>query len=103
MIGTGGGNPWLIVSRLQLSDPGQAACRRRRGPAERNESHVLSKQPHLSNTIYLYQKGKYVMDEPGILPLRSPIPFTAGLRETSLAAGTKLQPASRSMSATSPK
>src|SRR5690606_5589054 len=53
--------------------------------AERNESHVLLEaEPHLSNTIYLYQKGKYVMDEPGILPLRSPIPFTAGLRETIL-------------------
>ena len=53
--------------------------------AERNESHVLLEaEAHLSNTIYLYQKGKYVMDEPGILPLRSPIPFEAGLRETIL-------------------
>ena len=50
--------------------------------AERNESHILLEaEEHLSNTIYLYQKGKYVMDEPGILPLRSPIPFEAGLRE----------------------
>lgn len=50
--------------------------------AERGESHVLLEaEPHLSNTIYLYQKGKFVMDEPGILPLRSPIPFVAGLRE----------------------
>lgn len=53
--------------------------------AERNVSHVLLEaEAHLSNTIYLYQKGKYVMDEPGILPLRSPIPFEAGLRETIL-------------------
>ena len=53
--------------------------------AERNESHVLLEaEAHLSNTIHLYQKGKYVMDEPGILPLRSPIPFEAGLRETIL-------------------
>lgn len=53
--------------------------------AERGESHVLLEaEPHLSNTIYRYQKGKYVMDEPGILPLRSPIPFSAGLRETIL-------------------
>jgi thioredoxin reductase len=50
--------------------------------AERGESHVLLEaEPHLSNTIYRYQKGKFVMDEPGILPLRSPIPFVAGLRE----------------------
>ena len=55
--------------------------------AERGESHVLLEaEPHLSNTIYRYQKGKYVMDEPGILPLRSPIPFSAGLRETILGA-----------------
>ncbi len=55
--------------------------------AERGDSHVLLEaEPHLSNTIYRYQKGKYVMDEPGILPLRSPIPFSAGLRETILGA-----------------
>ena len=50
--------------------------------AERGESHVLLEaEPHLSNTIYRYQKGKFVMDEPGILPLRSPVPFKAGSRE----------------------
>lgn len=55
--------------------------------AERGVSHVLLEaEPHLSNTIYRYQKGKYVMDEPGILPLRSPIPFAAGSRETILGA-----------------
>ncbi|MEO8672941.1 MAG: cyclic nucleotide-binding domain-containing protein [Tahibacter sp.] len=53
--------------------------------AERGESHVLLEaEPHLSNTIYRYQKGKFVMDEPGILPLRSPVPFQAGSRETIL-------------------
>ena len=55
--------------------------------AERGESHVLLEaEPHLSNTIYRYQKGKFVMDEPGILPLRSPVPFKAGSRETILTA-----------------
>lgn len=55
--------------------------------AERGESHVLLEaEPHLSNTIYRYQKGKFVMDEPGILPLRSPVPFKAGSRETILGA-----------------
>jgi len=50
--------------------------------AERNVSHVLLEaEDHLSNTIYRYQKGKFVMDEPGILPLRSPVPFKAGSRE----------------------
>jgi CRP-like cAMP-binding protein/Fe-S-cluster-containing hydrogenase component 2/thioredoxin reductase len=53
--------------------------------AERGVSHVLLEAaPHLSNTIFRYQKGKHVMDEPGILPLRSPLPFIAGSRETIL-------------------
>ena len=55
--------------------------------AERGISHVLLEaEAHLSNTIYRYQKGKHVMDEPGILPLRSPLPFTAGSREDILGA-----------------
>ena len=50
--------------------------------AERGVAHVLLEgEEHLSNTIYRYQKGKFVMDEPGILPLRSPVPFQAGSRE----------------------
>ncbi len=53
--------------------------------AERGESHVLLEaEDHLSNTIYRYQKGKFVMDEPGILPLRAPVPFKAGSRESIL-------------------
>ena len=53
--------------------------------AERGEAHVLLEaEPHLSNTIFRYQKGKFVMDEPGILPLRSPVPFKAGSRESIL-------------------
>ncbi|HMM57912.1 MAG TPA: cyclic nucleotide-binding domain-containing protein [Rudaea sp.] len=55
--------------------------------AERGESHVLLEaEPHLSNTIFRYQKGKFVMDEPGILPLRAPVPFKAGSRESILGA-----------------
>ena len=55
--------------------------------AERGLSHVLLEAaPHLSNTIFRYQKGKHVMDEPGILPLRSPVPFKAGSREEILGA-----------------
>ena len=53
--------------------------------AEAGVAHVLLEAaPHLSNTIYRYQKGKHVMDEPGILPLRSPLPFKAGTREAIL-------------------
>ena len=50
--------------------------------AELGVSHVLLEaSPQLSNTIFRYQKGKHVMDEPGPLPLRSPLEFTAGTRE----------------------
>jgi CRP-like cAMP-binding protein/Fe-S-cluster-containing hydrogenase component 2/thioredoxin reductase len=53
--------------------------------AEAGVSHVLLEAaPHLSNTIFRYQKGKHVMDEPGVLPLRSPLPFKAGTREAIL-------------------
>jgi len=45
-------------------------------------SHVLlEKTDHLSDTIYKYQKGKYVMATPDVLPLRSPMSFQAGVRE----------------------
>ena len=53
--------------------------------AELNVSHVLlEEQNHASHTIFRYQKGKHVMDEPGVLPLRSPVTFAAGKRETIL-------------------
>lgn len=55
--------------------------------AELKVSHVLLEAaPHLSNTIYRYQKGKHVMAEPEALPLRSPLEFSAGSRETILGA-----------------
>jgi len=50
--------------------------------AELGISHILlEKTDHLSDTIYKYQKGKLVMAEPNILPLRSPIDFAQGIRE----------------------
>jgi CRP-like cAMP-binding protein/thioredoxin reductase/Fe-S-cluster-containing hydrogenase component 2 len=50
--------------------------------AELGISHVLLEaEEHPSHTIHRYQKGKHVMAEPGILPLRSPITFAAGRRE----------------------
>src|SRR3954454_13275007 len=55
--------------------------------AELGISHVLLEaEPHVSNTIHKYQKGKHVMAEPQVLPLRSAIPFGAGKREAVLAA-----------------
>ena len=50
--------------------------------AELGVSHVLLEAGQaFSNTIQKYQKGKHVMAEPGILPLRSPMSFAAGTRE----------------------
>lgn len=50
--------------------------------AELGLSHVLieSTAAH-ANTIQRYQKGKHVMAEPGVLPLRSPLTFEAATRE----------------------
>ena len=45
-------------------------------------SHVLLEQKdHASDTIYKYQKGKFVMATPDVLPLRSDLKFQAGKRE----------------------
>ncbi len=53
--------------------------------AELGVSHILLESTdHLSNTIFRYQKGKHVMDEPQVLPLRSPLSFAAGTRENIL-------------------
>lgn len=50
--------------------------------AELGVNHVLleAKAKH-ADTIQKYQKGKHVMAEPGILPLRSPFEFDVGKRE----------------------
>lgn len=50
-------------------------------------THVLlERTDHASDTIYKYQKGKFVMATPDILPLRSDLPFGAGKREDVLKA-----------------
>lgn len=45
---------------------------------------LLEAESHASDTIFKYQKGKHVMAEPGVLPLRSGLSFAAGKRETVL-------------------
>ena len=53
--------------------------------AEIGASHVLLEaEQHPADTIFKYQKGKFVMAEPSILPLRSPFSFEAGSREAIL-------------------
>jgi thioredoxin reductase/Fe-S-cluster-containing hydrogenase component 2/CRP-like cAMP-binding protein len=55
--------------------------------AESRTSHVLLEaSPQLANTIHRYQKGKHIMAEPGVLPLRAAVTFEAGTRERILQA-----------------
>jgi CRP-like cAMP-binding protein/thioredoxin reductase/Fe-S-cluster-containing hydrogenase component 2 len=51
--------------------------------AELKVSHVLleAQASHFADTIFKYQRGKHVMAEPTILPLRSPLDFAEGTRE----------------------
>jgi succinate dehydrogenase/fumarate reductase flavoprotein subunit len=50
--------------------------------AEHGTRHLLLEAaPQLANTIYHFQRGKSVMAEPAVLPLRSSISFGAGIRE----------------------
>ncbi|MDD4962434.1 MAG: cyclic nucleotide-binding domain-containing protein [Gallionella sp.] len=58
--------------------------------AELGLSHILlESSPYPANTIRKYQRGKLVMAEPAILPLRSAVTFAAGAREHVLAAWEK--------------
>ncbi|MEI8298684.1 MAG: cyclic nucleotide-binding domain-containing protein [Pseudomonadota bacterium] len=53
--------------------------------AELGVTHVLLESgPAHATTIQKYQKGKHVMAEPAVLPLRSPLPFDAATREVVL-------------------
>jgi CRP-like cAMP-binding protein/thioredoxin reductase/Fe-S-cluster-containing hydrogenase component 2 len=62
------------------SGPAGLSCAAR--AAENGVSHVLFEaEEQLSSTIYRYQKGKHVMAEPAVLPLRAAVGFAAGKRE----------------------
>lgn len=53
--------------------------------AQLGQSHLLLEAaPAPANTIQQYQKGKHVMAEPALVPLRSDLEFLAGTRETVL-------------------
>jgi len=49
---------------------------------------LLEASPRPADTIVKYQKGKHVMAEPAVLPLRSPLSFGEGSREKILQAWT---------------
>lgn len=46
-----------------------------------NRHVLLEAEDHASDTIFKYQKGKHVMSEPGMLPLRCGLTFGEGRRE----------------------
>jgi Fe-S-cluster-containing hydrogenase component 2/thioredoxin reductase len=64
-----------------LSAAARAAHYDRESGASSPEYVLLEGFSTFSKTIQKYQKGKHVMDEPGFLNLRSPMPFVAGKRE----------------------
>jgi CRP-like cAMP-binding protein/thioredoxin reductase/ferredoxin-like protein FixX len=71
--------------RVAVIGSGPAGLSAAAQAAERGISHVLiERTDHLSDTIYKYQKGKFVMGHPEVLPLRSPLSFGAGQREAVL-------------------
>jgi len=73
------GVPQYTVGIIGSGPAGLSAAAR---AAELGVPHILFEaESHASNTIYKYQKGKHVMAEPGILPLRSPMSFREGTRE----------------------
>ncbi|HEV7716037.1 MAG TPA: NAD(P)-binding domain-containing protein, partial [Steroidobacteraceae bacterium] len=75
-------NSILDVAILGAGPGGLSAAAR---AAQRRLSHVvLEAGDKHANTIQRYQRLKHVMSEPGILPLRSDIAFSAGRREAVL-------------------
>ena len=67
--------------RIGIIGSGPAGLSAAAHAAELGVAHVLLEaEPRLSSTIQKYQKGKHVMAEPQILPLRSPLTFQAGKR-----------------------
>ena len=75
------GEPFKIA--IVGSGPGGLSAAAR--AARMGMSHVLlERTDHVSDTIFKYQKGKFVMATPDILPLRTEISFAAGKREAVL-------------------
>lgn len=73
------GDGVLTVAIIGSGPAGLSAAAR---AAELGLPHVLLEaEDHASDTIFKYQKGKHVMAEPAILPLRSGMSFEAGRRE----------------------
>jgi cGMP-dependent protein kinase 2 len=76
--------------RIAIVGSGPAGLSAASHAAKLGVSHILlEKTDHLSDTIYLYQRGKYVMATPAQLLLRADLDFEAGYRETILESWNK--------------
>ncbi|HZZ90943.1 MAG TPA: cyclic nucleotide-binding domain-containing protein [Usitatibacter sp.] len=86
------GDDRAAAERLELGiiGSGPAGLSAAAHAAKLGVPHVLLEaEPFLCNTIRKYQKGKHVMAEPQVLPLRSPLAFQAGKREAVLDAWSR--------------
>ncbi|MBL4827453.1 MAG: NAD(P)-binding domain-containing protein, partial [Spongiibacteraceae bacterium] len=76
-----------------LSAAGRAAFydkkKRKKNPSHKNTHLLLESFDKPAKTIQSYQKGKYVMAEPGFLDLRSDFEFEASSRESILGGWAK--------------
>ena len=73
-----------MTEQYEIAIIGSGPCGMSAGgrAAELGVSHiVLEKSDHLSDTIFKFQKGKHVMATPDVLPLRSSMDFSIGIRE----------------------
>ncbi len=73
------------ILEIAIIGSGPAGCSAATRAAKLGISHILlERTDHLSDTIYKYQRGKYVMATPDNLPLQSDLQFEADTRENIL-------------------
>lgn len=73
------------ICEIAIVGSGPAGASAAARAAKLGVSHVLlERTDHLSDTIYKYQRGKYVMATPDNLPLQSDLKFEADTRENIL-------------------
>ncbi|HEV2299955.1 MAG TPA: cyclic nucleotide-binding domain-containing protein [Stellaceae bacterium] len=76
--------------RMAIVGSGPAGMSAAARAAQLGESHILlERAPHLSDTIFKYQKRKHVMATPEILPLRTDLAFGESSREEVIEAWTR--------------
>ena len=75
----------MTIHKVAIVGSGPAGISAATRAASMGLSHVLlERAPQLSNTIFKYQKGKYIMATPDSLPLRTEVHFEADARENIL-------------------